>query len=343
MPILALQVVLFLLFYLNLATVPAGMDGAAADIGDQGLRYDTVKIVRRQNEHLVSEGSSSTQADSPSLQRGIFVASTTVSSVNLLETSIEVSKDQRQALASNSMSELKEKSFLQTDVADRKTSASYPRTLRTEANLSYFKLADFKDAAEKERLVTLLRMGKRRKESKQQAEKERLRIRYENRQRLAEDKAWEDEQEQHKKKQLKSIPQRERERAEKLRLLLLERTKSSRVKDIDMRGNFELAFEDDPLSVSMSEYFREVCELAVEPLVECSSPRQHIGMETIQASGEDIMFTVRTTVKYHETRLPVLLETWLGEVEPISVFIVTDGEDEDLAWKIRTLSKCYCK
>ncbi len=86
------------------------------------------------------------------------------------------------------------------------------------------------------------------------------------------------------------------------------------------------------------EYFAEVCEKTLEPLVEClKTPLRNL--TAFEASGSDIMFTMRTTLKYHEKRLPVLFDTWLSEIEPSSMFIVTDGEDEDLLWKTNTLSK----
>lgn len=95
---------------------------------------------------------------------------------------------------------------------------------------------------------------------------------------------------------------------------------------------------DESSKLTVGEYFREVCENTAGPLVECSKapPRN---LSSFEASGGDILLTLRTTVKYHDTRLPVLFDTWLGEVEPTNVFIVTDGEDEDLLWKTNTLGK----
>ena len=84
------------------------------------------------------------------------------------------------------------------------------------------------------------------------------------------------------------------------------------------------------------EYFKEICEETTKPLLECSGkPRRNL--TSLQAAGGDIMLTIRTTVKYHDTRLPVMFETWLGDVDPTNVFIVTDGEDEDLIWQTNSL------
>ena len=92
-------------------------------------------------------------------------------------------------------------------------------------------------------------------------------------------------------------------------------------------------------AISVEEYFKEVCNETTLPLVEClkSKPRQ---LSALEASGGDIMLTIRTTVKYHEARLSVLFDTWFGEVDPGNVFIVTDGEDEDLLWKTNSLGEC---
>ena len=95
-----------------------------------------------------------------------------------------------------------------------------------------------------------------------------------------------------------------------------------------------------PLSLAYpAVYFREVCNKTLEPLVECSNKTMPRKLSPFEESGGDIMFTMRTTVSYHETRLPVLLETWLGDMEPGNVFLVTDGGDEDLEWKLNDLGK----
>ena len=96
--------------------------------------------------------------------------------------------------------------------------------------------------------------------------------------------------------------------------------------------------DEDTIS-HLDNYFREVCSRVLEPLVECSNKTMPRKLSPFEASGGDIMFTMRTTVSYHETRLPVLLETWLGDMEPGNVFLVTDGGDEDLEWKLNTLGE----
>lgn len=93
---------------------------------------------------------------------------------------------------------------------------------------------------------------------------------------------------------------------------------------------------DSPKVPTLDQYFQEVCAEPPGPLVECSNTPLRKLSEREEA-GDDIMLSIRTTMKYHNTRLPVLFDTWLGEVEPTNVFIVTDGEDEDLLWKTNTL------
>ena len=124
----------------------------------------------------------------------------------------------------------------------------------------------------------------------------------------------------------------EQERMQKLNKLWKERKEqlSNRL------GNTKL---QDPVP-TLQDYLTEMCQEALGPLVECyTSPLRNLSES--EARGDDIMFTVRTTAKYHDTRLPVLFDTWLSEMEPSNIFVVTDGEDdEDLIWKTNTLGKC---
>ena len=72
---------------------------------------------------------------------------------------------------------------------------------------------------------------------------------------------------------------------------------------------------------------------ATEPLVECLKrpARNHTRAEE---SGDDILFSLRTTVKFHKKRLPVLFKTWLSTVNLSNVFLVTDGKDANLEQEI---------
>lgn len=95
--------------------------------------------------------------------------------------------------------------------------------------------------------------------------------------------------------------------------------------------------EPEPAGLDVEEYFKEACEHPPGPLLECSKTPPPRNLSELEASGGDILLTIRTTGKYHDTRLPVLFDTWLGEVDPGNVFIVTDEDDEDLLWKADTL------
>lgn len=72
---------------------------------------------------------------------------------------------------------------------------------------------------------------------------------------------------------------------------------------------------------------------ATEPLVECLK-RPARNLTRFEKSGDDILFSLRTTVKFHKKRLPVLFKTWLSTVNLSNVFLVTDGKDENLEREI---------
>ena len=72
---------------------------------------------------------------------------------------------------------------------------------------------------------------------------------------------------------------------------------------------------------------------ATEPLVECLK-RPARNVTRAEESGDDILFSLRTTVKFHKKRLPVLFKTWLSTVNLSNVFLVTDGKDANLEQEI---------
>ena len=72
---------------------------------------------------------------------------------------------------------------------------------------------------------------------------------------------------------------------------------------------------------------------ATEPLVECLK-RPARNLTRAEESGDDILFSLRTTVKLHKKRLPVLFKTWLSTVNLSNVFLVTDGKDANLEREI---------
>jgi hypothetical protein len=87
---------------------------------------------------------------------------------------------------------------------------------------------------------------------------------------------------------------------------------------------------DDLLKYSDKlNFFEEFCKEVTEPLIECGE-RKSRELTEEEKTGQNIMFTLRTTLDYHDQRLPVLFETWLSTVDPRTVFLVTDGEDTEL-------------
>lgn len=87
------------------------------------------------------------------------------------------------------------------------------------------------------------------------------------------------------------------------------------------------------------KYFEDLCKHSKEQVVECSKVSSRL-LTPLEASGGDILFTVRTTAKYHAARLPEILDTWLTSVDPQSVYIVSDKSDEDLEKKLHLLGQC---
>ena len=67
-----------------------------------------------------------------------------------------------------------------------------------------------------------------------------------------------------------------------------------------------------------------------EVLVETNSLLTPRPLTEREQAGSNILFTLRTTVKFHKTRLPLLFDTWLTKVNRSNVFLVTDEEDKGL-------------
>lgn len=198
---------------------------------------------------------------------------------------------------------------------------------------------DIRNAAEQERRRTLERLRAKRMEVRKRAEEEYRRKAAEKRaQREAKIQESKETPEEKRNKALKkTIPQMEHDRAEKMHQLWEEEKRKPGQESLDYE-KFAAQYPGDTMNSSLSEYFQEVCNSRVEPLVECLN-RSKRQLNVSEAEGSDILFSMRTTLRYHEERLPLLFETWLTDVDPANVYIVTDGDDEDLTWKLRTLSK----
>ncbi len=79
-----------------------------------------------------------------------------------------------------------------------------------------------------------------------------------------------------------------------------------------------------------------------EPLVETDGTLTPRPLTANEQAGNNILFTLRTTRKFHEKRLPVLFDTWLTTVNTSNVFLVTDGRGEDKKWKGRAGMDVLC-
>ena len=65
-----------------------------------------------------------------------------------------------------------------------------------------------------------------------------------------------------------------------------------------------------------------------EVLVENSTQLTPRSLTDFETNGGDILFTLRTTGKYHDKRLPLLFETWMTKVNHSTIFMVTDRWDQ---------------
>ena len=59
-----------------------------------------------------------------------------------------------------------------------------------------------------------------------------------------------------------------------------------------------------------------------------------------EAKGGDVMFTLRTTLSYHQMRLPLLFETWMTKVDCSRIFLVTDGPSLEWETNARRIGEC---
>jgi fringe protein len=66
-------------------------------------------------------------------------------------------------------------------------------------------------------------------------------------------------------------------------------------------------------------------------VVECLNRIREV--TPFEQNGNHILFTLRTTAAYHSSRLPVLFQTWLANVNRSNVVIVTDGFDPVLQYR----------
>ena len=93
-------------------------------------------------------------------------------------------------------------------------------------------------------------------------------------------------------------------------------------------------------SSGLEKYVKEFCDQSGEPLLECmDKPMRKLSPHEEQ--GRNIMFTLRTTKDYHDTRLGILFETWVTTLYPESLFVVTDDEDTELEEQLEGVGMHY--
>uniref|UniRef100_A0A8D0L2E7 Beta-1,3-N-acetylglucosaminyltransferase n=1 Tax=Sphenodon punctatus TaxID=8508 RepID=A0A8D0L2E7_SPHPU len=104
------------------------------------------------------------------------------------------------------------------------------------------------------------------------------------------------------------------------------------------------AGEQSPEEVkSFTDYFSKLTrvrrEAAGGPAAQGGAGRQRPPLEEI--SARDVFIAVKTTKKFHRSRLELLLDTWISRNKDMT-FIFTDGEDEQLKKRTGNIINTNC-
>ena len=92
-----------------------------------------------------------------------------------------------------------------------------------------------------------------------------------------------------------------------------------------------------PSSLPPSLSLPRICDIPNEfirdkwTIAECLDRTREL--TPFEQNGNNILFTLRTTASFHKTRLPVLFQTWLANVNRSNVIIVTDKHDTVLQYR----------
>ncbi len=62
-------------------------------------------------------------------------------------------------------------------------------------------------------------------------------------------------------------------------------------------------------------------------------------LSPFEEDGGNVLLTIRTTVSLHKKRLPLLMETWLTQVNCSRIYLVTDGGDPEIETEAQALGK----
>lgn len=110
----------------------------------------------------------------------------------------------------------------------------------------------------------------------------------------------------------------------------------------DERKNNREVFYDDFEIVNTEQglkVIRKKYQPGPEILVENSTKPTRL-LTPFEEEGGNIMLTLRTTVPYHQKRLPLLLNTWMTKVNLSKVFLVTDGHDRAVERTAKKIGLC---
>ncbi len=145
------------------------------------------------------------------------------------------------------------------------------------------------------------------------------------------------------------VPKESESEAEYLNRLLLSYMMESKhrnraeIPQSDSNRETELVVDYDNLQIIQTDRGLKVVDkrlaLGPEVLVENSS-RPYRNLSQSEMKGSDIMFTLRTTTSYHRNRLPLLMETWMSQVDCSHIFLVTDGADPEMERKSKAMGIC---
>ena len=87
-----------------------------------------------------------------------------------------------------------------------------------------------------------------------------------------------------------------------------------------------------------TSFYKRYWQRSKEAFAETSGriPRTLTAYEQV---GNNVMITIKTTLAYHNTRVQLLLDTWISLVNASNIFLVTDGNDQEYENKAIDIGK----
>ncbi len=68
-------------------------------------------------------------------------------------------------------------------------------------------------------------------------------------------------------------------------------------------------------------------------------PRPFRALSPSEQAGDNIVFTLRSTLKFHQKRLPLLMDTWMSKVNCSRIYLVTDGPDPKTEAQVKSIGE----